>query len=55
MPEDYTTAMLMSDLMDTVQANLPPIVKVALFLAMVNFLFGMLYYALNFLSTKPFK
>lgn len=55
MPDDYTQAMLMSDVMDTVQETLPAIVAVALFLATVNFLFGMLYFALDYLARKPFR
>jgi len=53
--EPYTTAQLMSDVMATINANIAPIVTVALFLATVNFAFGMLYFALEFLIKKPFK
>lgn len=55
MAADYTTAMLMHDVMTTVQESLPPIVSVALFLATVNFAFGMLYFALTYLTRKPFR
>lgn len=55
MPDDYTTSELMADVMATVQETLPAVVKVALFLAVVNFLFGMLYFALDYLSRKPFR
>lgn len=55
MQNDYTTAQLMADVVSSVQQTAPAIVKVALFLAMVNFLFGMLYFALEFLIRKPFR
>lgn len=55
MPDDYTTSMLMADVMETVQDNIGPVIQVALFLAAVNFVFGMLYWALQFVLKAPFS
>lgn len=51
----YTQAQLMADIMATVQANAPNVVQVALMLAVVNFVFGMIYWALSFLIKSPFR
>lgn len=51
----YTQAQLMEDIMATLEATIPNVVQVALLLAVVNFVFGMLYFALTFLIRKPFK
>lgn len=54
MPPDYTTAMLMQDVMNTVETNLPPIIQVALYLAVVNFILGLVFYVLQRFS-KSYK
>lgn len=55
MDPSYPTSQLMADVMATIEVNMPPIVTVALYLAAINFAFGMLYFALTYLARKPFK
>lgn len=55
MPQDYTQAQLMSDVMDVVATNTPAIVQVALYLAVINFTFNLLFWTLNYLIKKPFR
>lgn len=55
MPQDYTQAQLMQDVMEVVETNAPAIVQIALYLAVINFTFNLLFWTLNYLARKPFK
>jgi len=47
MNPDYTTAMMMSDIMATIQDNAPPIIMAAIFLGCVNFIIGWFMQAIS--------
>ena len=55
MPQDYTQAMLMADVMAVVKENMPVIVAVAIFLGVVNFIIGWFMYSINALNRESFK
>lgn len=40
MNPDYTTAMMMSDIMNILSQNLPPVIQVAILIGVVNFVLG---------------
>jgi len=40
MNPDYTTAMMMSDVMNVIAQNAPPVIQVAIFVGVVNFVIG---------------
>jgi len=47
MNENYTQAMLMSDIMSTIQANAEVVIYAAIFIACVNFVIGWFMYGLE--------
>jgi len=55
MPQDYTQAMLMHDVMAVVTQNSPSIVMVALLLGSVNFVVGWFMYSVFSITRESFK
>lgn len=50
MNPDYTQAMLMSDIMATVQDNAPVVIYAAIFVGVVNFIIGWFMESTRFIS-----
>lgn len=55
MPEDYTQAMLMHDIMAVVTENAPVIIYAAIFVGVVNFVISWFMYSVFSMTRESFK